>query len=81
MTRCALKPGTVCRGATTARPVPTVGALWWDGCCGLGSHGCFPREPIGQRVTDLGRQMIRNIAMRFDAYLGKEKERRYSKTI
>lgn len=32
-------------------------------------------------VTDLGRLMIRNIAMRFDAYLGKETERRYSKTI
>ncbi|MBI2925247.1 MAG: hypothetical protein HYY24_06030 [Verrucomicrobia bacterium] len=32
-------------------------------------------------VTDLGRLMIRNIAMRFDAYLAKEKEQRYSKTI
>ncbi len=32
-------------------------------------------------VTDLGRLFIRNIAMRFDAYLAAQKERRFSKTI
>jgi coproporphyrinogen III oxidase-like Fe-S oxidoreductase len=32
-------------------------------------------------VTDLGRLFIRNIAMRFDAHLPKETERRYSRTV
>lgn len=32
-------------------------------------------------VTDCGRLFIRNIAMRFDAYLAKQSERRFSKTI
>jgi oxygen-independent coproporphyrinogen-3 oxidase len=32
-------------------------------------------------VTDNGRLFIRNIAMRFDAYLPAEKERRFSRTI
>ncbi len=32
-------------------------------------------------VTDTGRLFIRNIAMRFDAYLLRQTERRYSKTI
>ncbi len=35
----------------------------------------------GIEVTELGRLLIRNIAMRFDAYLPKETERRYSKTV
>jgi hypothetical protein len=32
-------------------------------------------------VTDLGRLLIRNIAMRFDAYAANRKEKRFSKTI
>jgi oxygen-independent coproporphyrinogen-3 oxidase len=32
-------------------------------------------------VTDLGRLLIRNIAMRFDAYLPVQPERRFSKTL
>jgi oxygen-independent coproporphyrinogen III oxidase len=33
------------------------------------------------KVTDVGRLMIRNIAMRFDAYLPKQTERKFSRTI
>jgi len=39
------------------------------------------RGEAGVEVTELGRLFIRNIAMRFDAYLPKETERRFSKTI
>ncbi|MEK7684412.1 MAG: oxygen-independent coproporphyrinogen III oxidase [Verrucomicrobiota bacterium] len=35
----------------------------------------------GLEVTEIGRLFIRNIAMRFDAYLPQEKERRFSRTI
>ena len=43
--------------------------------------GLLEREDGGMRVTDMGRMFIRNIAMKFDAYLPTEKERRFSKTV
>jgi oxygen-independent coproporphyrinogen-3 oxidase len=39
------------------------------------------KAAAGLEVTELGRLFIRNIAMRFDAYLPKEREGRFSKTI
>jgi oxygen-independent coproporphyrinogen III oxidase len=39
------------------------------------------RTPEGLTVTDVGRLLIRNIAMRFDAYLPKDTEVRFSRTI
>src|ERR1043165_4747923 len=39
------------------------------------------RTPVGLEVTTTGRLFIRNIAMRFDAYLPKEGERRFSRTV
>lgn len=47
----------------------------------LEADGLIQRTSGGVSVTNEGRLLIRNIAMRFDAYLAKEKERRYSKTI
>jgi oxygen-independent coproporphyrinogen-3 oxidase len=47
----------------------------------LEADGLVRRNASGLEVTDLGRLLIRNIAMRFDAYLPKETERRFSKTI
>ncbi|MCG3148268.1 MAG: Oxygen-independent coproporphyrinogen III oxidase [Verrucomicrobiae bacterium] len=47
----------------------------------LEADGLLQRSPTGLTITDLGRLLIRNIAMRFDAYLAQEKERRYSRTI
>ena len=47
----------------------------------LEADGLLHRNPQGLIVTDLGRLLVRNIAMRFDAYLAQEKERRYSRTI
>ena len=35
----------------------------------------------GLKVTDLGRLLIRNIAMRFDGYQAQRTEGRFSKTI
>jgi oxygen-independent coproporphyrinogen III oxidase len=45
------------------------------------SDGLVQRRSGGLEVTEVGRLLIRNIAMRFDAYVGKEAEQRYSKTI
>ena len=47
----------------------------------LEADGLIHRTSAGLEVTELGRLFIRNIAMRFDAYLPKETERRFSKTI
>jgi oxygen-independent coproporphyrinogen-3 oxidase len=47
----------------------------------LEADGLLRREPERLVVTELGRLFIRNIAMRFDAYLPKLTERRYSRTI
>jgi oxygen-independent coproporphyrinogen-3 oxidase len=47
----------------------------------LEADGLLERQPDRLVVTELGRLFIRNIAMRFDAYLPKETVRRYSKTI
>jgi oxygen-independent coproporphyrinogen-3 oxidase len=47
----------------------------------LEADGLLRREPERLLVTELGRLFIRNIAMRFDAYLPKPAERRYSRTI
>jgi oxygen-independent coproporphyrinogen-3 oxidase len=45
------------------------------------ADGLLVRTPQGIRVTDLGRLLIRNIAMRFDAYANSRKENRFSRTI
>jgi oxygen-independent coproporphyrinogen-3 oxidase len=45
------------------------------------ADGLILKTPTGLLVTELGRLFIRNIAMRFDAYLPKTTERRFSKTI
>lgn len=43
--------------------------------------GLITQTRSGFLVTDLGRLLIRNIAMRFDAYLKTQKEGRFSRTI
>ena len=45
------------------------------------ADGLLVRTPQGLIVTDLGRLLIRNIAMRFDAYSTTRKENRFSRTI
>ena len=52
-----------------------------DSLSDLEADGLIRRNDAGLEVTELGRLFIRNIAMRFDAYLPKETERRFSKTI
>ena len=47
----------------------------------LEADGLLERLPGGLVVTARGRLFIRNIAMRFDAHLRQETERRYSRTI
>jgi len=43
--------------------------------------GLLERNGEGMNITDLGRLVIRNIAMRFDAYQDADREQRFSKTI
>ena len=45
------------------------------------ADGLVVKTPEGLTVTDLGRLLIRNIAMRFDAYADTRKENRFSRTI
>ncbi len=45
------------------------------------ADGLLVKTPEGIAITDLGRLLIRNIAMKFDEYLPKQTERRFSKTI
>jgi oxygen-independent coproporphyrinogen III oxidase len=52
-----------------------------ESLCDLVADGLIRRTTLGFEVTTEGRFFIRNIAMRFDAYLPKETERRFSKTI
>ena len=47
----------------------------------LEADGLLKRTPLGIEVTPTGRLFIRLIAMRFDAYLPKEGERRFSRTV
>lgn len=52
-----------------------------DSLADLEADGLLVITPAGLIVTDLGRLLIRNIAMRFDACLPAERETRFSKTI
>lgn len=52
-----------------------------DSLADMQADGLVRSTTDGLHVTDLGRLLIRNIAMRFDAYLPKEAERRFSRTI
>jgi oxygen-independent coproporphyrinogen-3 oxidase len=45
------------------------------------ADGLLVKTPQGFIVTDLGRLLIRNIAMRFDAYANTRRENRFSRTI
>jgi oxygen-independent coproporphyrinogen-3 oxidase len=45
------------------------------------ADGLLVKTPEGILVTDLGRLLVRNIAMRFDAYASTRKENRFSRTI
>jgi oxygen-independent coproporphyrinogen III oxidase len=47
----------------------------------LEADGLVKKTSRGISITDAGRLFIRNIAMRFDAYLPEERERRFSRTI
>jgi oxygen-independent coproporphyrinogen-3 oxidase len=45
------------------------------------ADGLLERTPDALTVTDRGRLLIRNIAMRFDAYATTRTEKRFSRTI
>jgi oxygen-independent coproporphyrinogen-3 oxidase len=45
------------------------------------ADGLLLKTPAGIVITDFGRLLVRNIAMRFDAYADTRKENRFSRTI
>ena len=47
----------------------------------LEADGLVEKADGGLRVTDTGRLFIRNIAMRFDAYITAREENQFSRTI
>jgi oxygen-independent coproporphyrinogen-3 oxidase len=47
----------------------------------LENDGLLTRDSEKIQITERGRLFIRNIAMRFDAYVPQESERRFSRTI
>jgi oxygen-independent coproporphyrinogen-3 oxidase len=47
----------------------------------LESDGLVQRSASGLKITTQGRLFIRNVAMRFDAYLPRQTERRFSQTV
>ena len=47
----------------------------------LEADGLLIKTPTGLFVTDVGRLLIRNIAMRFDACLPSQRKERFSKTV
>lgn len=47
----------------------------------LETDGLVERSAAGLKVTEAGRLFIRNVAMRFDAYLPRQEERRFSQTV
>jgi oxygen-independent coproporphyrinogen-3 oxidase len=61
--------------------VPDRFAPELDGLADLEADGLVRRTPAGIEITDLGRLLVRNIAMRFDAHLPRKQERRFSRTI
>ncbi len=61
---------------------PNYFAAELESLADLETDGLLEKTPDGFTVTDVGRLLIRVIAMRFDAYLkAKESEGRYSKVI
>ncbi len=61
--------------------VPEYFAQEIESLSDMEADGLLRRDDDGLEITDLGRLLIRNIAMRFDTYLPKETERRFSRTI
>ena len=47
----------------------------------LEEDGLVQRSAVGLKITNQGRLFIRNVAMRFDAYLPRQAERRFSQTV
>ncbi len=62
-------------------PVAERFAAEIEGLQDLEADGLLRRSPTGVEITDLGRLLVRIIAMRFDAYLPQSQERRFSRTI
>jgi oxygen-independent coproporphyrinogen-3 oxidase len=78
---CDLGLDYVAMSKLLALDFPAYFAQELDSLADMEADGLLVKTPAGVAVTDLGRLLIRNIAMRFDAYATTRKENRFSRTI
>ena len=68
-------------GARLGIDMPAYFARELDHLADMEADGLVRRRADGLEITDLGRLLVRNIAMRFDAHTQRQQERRFSRTI
>lgn len=78
---CDLEIDYAALSAQTRVNVPEYFASEIGSLADLEADGLVRRSPTGLKITDRGRLFIRNVAMRFDAYLPRQTERRFSQTV
>jgi oxygen-independent coproporphyrinogen-3 oxidase len=78
---CDLEIDYATLSAQTGVNVPEYFANEIGSLTDLETDGLVQRSATGLKITSAGRLFIRNVAMRFDAYLPQTAERRFSKTV
>jgi oxygen-independent coproporphyrinogen-3 oxidase len=78
---CDLEIDYATLSAQTGVNVPDYFATEIASLADLEADGLVERNAAGLKITSAGRLFIRNVAMRFDAYLPRHAERRFSQTV
>lgn len=78
---CDLELDYSAASAQTGVNVPEYFATELASLADLEADGLVERNARGLKITSAGRLFIRNVAMRFDAYLPRQAERRFSQTV
>ena len=78
---CDLELDYVAASAQTGVNVPEYFTTELASLGDLEADGLIERNARGLKITSAGRLFIRNVAMRFDAYLPRQAERRFSQTV
>lgn len=78
---CDLEIDYAALSAMTRVNVPEYFANEIASLADLEADGLVRRTATGLKITSEGRLFIRNVAMRFDAYLPRQTERRFSQTV
>jgi oxygen-independent coproporphyrinogen-3 oxidase len=78
---CDLELDFATASAQTGVNVPEYFATELASLGDLEADGLVECNARGLKITSAGRLFIRNVAMRFDAYLPRQAERRFSQTV